>query len=271
MGTVIGAVTANGVAVAIIPGDILDVVTAGIHRAAALVAATCRILPLGLGGQTEVLAREDIQAVDEFLAIGPAYLLNGTVGITGEAAGIATHNGLPQFLGYLGLTDAVGFQGHFDGGQLVGIGDASIDHSRVNTHGEGASLDRNHLERNAIDGVHAGNGVVILHALDERVGSGLQFAEVLVHNRAAVEQQHHQSAGIGTLHVGQTVGREFGAVFPLLLVLDPVPLLDVLFLDALLAVELDALEHERYEHALNTRCSHAVARGAGHAVIGDVG
>ena len=102
-----GNAMVGGAAAARIPCHILDSVAASVLVALAAVAATCGILPLGLGGQAEVLPCHLIQLGNKRLAIVPAHPLHRALQVAGEAAGVAAHHGLPQLLGDLGLPDAV--------------------------------------------------------------------------------------------------------------------------------------------------------------------
>ena len=94
-------------------------------------------------------------------------------------------------------------------GQLIDVGQTSLIGYTVHTHLEGTTLNFHHLERNAVDGVETGDGIgscgVVLHTLDEGLGSVLELAEAVFEHRAAVEQEHYQCAGIGALYLGDAV------------------------------------------------------------------
>ena len=71
-------------------------------------------------------------------------------------------------------------------GQLINVGYTSLIILIFNTHLEGSALDVNHLEGYAIHDVltrdRIGSDVVILHTIDEAVGSSLQLAKVVHKN-----------------------------------------------------------------------------------------
>ena len=130
----------GGAAVVPIPRHIINVVAAGVLVALAAVAAAGGILPLGLGGQTEVLPCHLVQLADERLAVVPAHILHRALQVAGEMAGVAAHHGLPQLLGDLGLPDAVARQRHLVGRFLIVEGIAAL--LGGGAHGERATLAR---------------------------------------------------------------------------------------------------------------------------------
>ena len=139
--------------VAIVLAHLAEIVAAAVTATFSILAATCGILPLGLGGQSELLAGNRIELLDELLTIIPADTLNRTkLGLVIRRIG--AHHSLPEFLRH--FKDAYGktFNINLMHGLLVLQTKADRIHLCRGAHVEGASLYIVHNEVLAADGEH---------------------------------------------------------------------------------------------------------------------
>ena len=162
-----------------IPSHIVNKTTAGIFVGHTLVATTGGKLPLGFGGQTEILAGQFVQLFDKQLAILPRNHLHRALRVIIEVAGVTTHDSLPQFLGYLGLTDAETRQRHIMDWSLPTHGIHALLNGR--SHHERARLNGQHCERHSVcreDTVFRGIRVYRPFSIQEIVNQGYYIADV---------------------------------------------------------------------------------------------
>ena len=131
-----------------IPCHTIDDIAASVLVAMVISTTTGGKLPLGLGGQAELFARQLIQPADELLAVVPGDTFNRQLYTTRLIARIGAHNGLPELLGHLGLADLVSREGYLVLRHLV-IGGVGV--AVACAHHERASINGDHLESDTID------------------------------------------------------------------------------------------------------------------------
>ena len=83
--------------IGIIPSHIVQAVATGIESVSAEPAASGSILPLGLGGQTESLARILVESQDKVLTVVPTDIGHRQA-VAFEFRGVLTHDGFPLVL-----------------------------------------------------------------------------------------------------------------------------------------------------------------------------
>ena len=113
-------------AVARVPGYRAGGVTAGILVALGAARSTCRIFPLGLGGQAERHVKDVAQTRNELLSLLPRDIVHRQLQIATIHTVIVAHDRLPQFLCHLVFADAVGGQHRAVYWRFVGIGRGAL-------------------------------------------------------------------------------------------------------------------------------------------------
>ena len=86
---------------------ILQDVRPGVEGIRAILASMGGIFPFGFGRESELLAGEFAESLDEVLALYPTDVTDRQVGLALVLAWIFAHDGIPEFLGDFRLAEVV--------------------------------------------------------------------------------------------------------------------------------------------------------------------
>ena len=125
------------------PAHLHCVITSSKEIAARLPAASCRIFPLRLGGQSEAIACDAVQPADEFLHLDIRHLFHRQV-VALEIGRIVAHDGRPQLLGHLVSTQIIVRKSDTMHRHLIILADMPV--LPLAAHHKRASLHIHHVE-----------------------------------------------------------------------------------------------------------------------------